>query len=431
MMGGLVWAPGIWPSLFMLLEIARIRGSSGTCVLAYLDDSRNPSGLGDEAGRLCHVGRYAAMLGCRFSFAAPSELLLKGHNGGVGGNPYAGGHPITAEDWAEYIVVPEDLLQPKDWRPRNVTVTLQPSGRPQEWRPGKATGDHAPLAAGAVEARTNQAANRVANSASDVSVDDMIWLTEARLWSQDERSLTVRGGFYGQEGFNKMAVDLTPALTKANLTYPHSEARSSPAPGAKCGSASLTVKRLAARAVEREFRGRPFDVLLLRRGDRTYEYPKCSAARNVARVATSLSTVHFNGHRELYMANCSGTSEAQRSFKREGVSPGAATSRPAEQGCGEHHRKGGAETIVRTILVGTNEDDPEYLHTLVTELGQTYDRVVLEQQLKRHITTRDNYQFFQVLKHVQSLATWSLRFHPLSIQHWPPDSPVVVCPDGK
>ena len=30
---------------------------------------------------------------------------------------------------------------------------------------------------------------------------------------------------------------------------------------------------------------------------------------------------------------------------------------------------------MRTILVGTNEDDPEYLRTLVTALGQTYDRV--------------------------------------------------------
>ena len=89
--------------LFILLEIARMRGSSGTCVLAYLENSS--SGLGDEAGRLCHVSRYAAMLGCRFSFAAPSDVLLKGHNGGVGGNPYKGGHRITADDWAEYIVV--------------------------------------------------------------------------------------------------------------------------------------------------------------------------------------------------------------------------------------------------------------------------------------------------------------------------------------
>ena len=73
-------------------------------------------------------------------------------------------------------------------------------------------------------------------------------LTEARLWLGTERSLTVRGQYWGLDGFYKMTVDLTPKLRQANLTRPltdpHPEARSSPTAGTRASTSFWTIPRV-------------------------------------------------------------------------------------------------------------------------------------------------------------------------------------------
>ena len=70
-------------------------------------------------------------------------------------------------------------------------------------------------------------------------------LTEARLWLGTERSLTVRGQYWGLDGFYKMTVDLTPKLRQANLTRPltdpHPETRSSPTAGTRASTSFWTI----------------------------------------------------------------------------------------------------------------------------------------------------------------------------------------------
>ena len=55
---------------------------------------------------------------------------------------------------------------------------------------------------------------------------------------------------------------------------------------------------------------------------------------------------------------------------------------------------------------------PADIDTLVSALEETFDRVVLEHELKQHIAPVDNYQFFSVLQQMVESAIWQLNFRP-------------------
>ena len=212
-----------------------------------------------------------------------------------------------SQDWGQHIAPPDDLIQWKD----------------RHW---PATGD----------------AHHRVHSLGAMSVGELLWLSAAERAGSGssheamERTLTVQGAQANPTKNNTKGVQHCtsrgdePSWTRlmSNETLKKLTKKGSETGGHEGGphgdggqgiKPALVVRKLADKAVKAIFRGRPFDMLLLRRGDKTPAYPKCSTAINVARVMNNLSTTHFNAHAELYMTNCTGK---QLNF-RAGVTVGS------------------------------------------------------------------------------------------------------------
>lgn len=190
---------------------------------------------------------------------------------------------------------------------------------------------------------------------------------------------------------------------------------------------SRMVRQLAHKATKNVFGGRPFDMLLLRRSDRIREYPTCSTASNVARAVNILSTEHFDVHAELYEVNCAGS---LRNF-RAGAAAGGLERERTE--CGKEGGSSRNRQRHRTLLIGTDERDPEYLDILTAGVRKSYEKVVLESELTEHISVIDNYQLFAVLNYIKKLAVWNLHFHPSAFKKYQTKNATYfdqLCPDG-
>ena len=392
----------------------QLRQAQSSCVFNF-NVTNSRAGITDHVQRLKSIGQFARRYGCSFVYPPPSEVLLQGHNvnGGNPNNPCRGGNAVTSQDWGQYVTPPDDLIQWKD----------------RHW---PATGDahHRVYSLGAIsvgELLWLSAAERAGNGSSHEAMERILTV-QAYPITRPKCTRGVKQGvqFHTSRGDEPSWTRFVSNETLQKLTKKGTERggqKGGPyGEGGQGIKPALVVRRMADKAVKAIFKGRPFDMLLLRRGDYTSAYPKCSTAINVARVMNNLSTTHFNAHTELYMINCTGN---QLNF-RAGVTIGS-----------QHHKKSSCQkkrggSGHRAVLVGTNEPHPKYLHTLVTKLGKSYDQVVMESELGAHINVIDNYQRYQVLQYIKTIATWSLHYHPKYMFGKNGPAPFhMLCPNGK
>ena len=170
----------------------------GLCVIDLNPDHGNDlAGLRDHSTRICSVARFAAILGCSFTYLSPAAVLHQRHNAEAA---------VSTLDWGQYIQLPENLLQHNcsaagsqecwEWRPGNTTftavtaVTATTGSRPGDTAATRAA-DLGPLTP---TSRTNRVTTMAA-----VTVADWRWLVQARATHDQERSLTIGrfdAGFY-------------------------------------------------------------------------------------------------------------------------------------------------------------------------------------------------------------------------------------------